>query len=180
LQVMFGRKKTGEKSARLRSPRFHVFDGHPLDRQFHGSRQFRSDFDFARSRTLPSGMTCHTSRVPGFMPNAFLTTAGTVVRPLVVSRDSAMNFPLDVRVGYLALVAADLTRPERHSFRTCRNSPRLESCSFRSRPKWPSCKYSIKPRGTKMLHAHAGRFALVVETVGEIQPRRLRARFLHR
>ncbi len=38
----------------------------------------RTDFDFARTRTLPSGMTCHTRRVPGFMPNAFLTSAGTV------------------------------------------------------------------------------------------------------
>ncbi|CAB3808977.1 hypothetical protein LMG27177_06667 [Paraburkholderia fynbosensis] len=39
-------------------------------------------------------MIWHASRVPGFMPNAFLTSAGTVVLPLVVSRDSAMNFLL--------------------------------------------------------------------------------------
>jgi hypothetical protein len=58
----------------------------------------RSDFDFARIRTSPSGITCHTSRVPGVKPSAFLTRAGTVVRPLVVSRDSAINFPLDARV----------------------------------------------------------------------------------
>lgn len=82
----------------------------------------RSDLDFARTRTLPSGITCHTSRVPGFAPSAFLTSAGTVVRPLVVSRDSAMNFPLDVRVGLHINRSVGTARPRSGRPQTCRQS----------------------------------------------------------
>jgi len=42
---------------------------------------------------LPSGMTCHTSRVPGVAPILFRIEAGTVVRPLAVIVDSLIFFP---------------------------------------------------------------------------------------
>jgi hypothetical protein len=54
----------------------------------------RIDRDFVRTKTHPSGMICHINRAPGFAPSAFLTAAGTVVRPLESILDSATSLPL--------------------------------------------------------------------------------------
>src|SRR5206468_4989692 len=53
----------------------------------------RMDFVFARTMMLPSGMTCHTRRVPGVAPICSRTCAGTVVWPFMVMVDSGTSSP---------------------------------------------------------------------------------------
>src|SRR5437870_818929 len=60
---------------------------------FNTPASFKIDFVFARTMTVPSGITVQTRRVPGAALTRALTSAGTVVCPLAVMVDSATGTP---------------------------------------------------------------------------------------